>query len=116
MKKHTTMDYLQAKNRYDLDKFISKIKNLNLSEIISSLNQEISSVEHAKIIFKPEYKRDIEYVQISYVSNLKGFGFLIAQSMRPAGVDKAILNKFKPVLLSLIEKKQMNEGILELIE
>jgi len=110
------MDYMQASQRFDLDKFIANVKELDYVEIIKSLNNEISLAESIRIPSKSEYKRDIEYIQVKYISNLKGLSFLIGQGMKPAGVDNETLNKFRPILLSLISKKQMKDGILKQIE
>jgi hypothetical protein len=110
------MDYIQATQRFDLDKFINTVKDLDHLEIIKSLNKEIGLAENIKTPSKSEYKRDIEYTQIKYISNLKGLAFLIGQGKKPAGVDNETLNKFRPILLSLIEKNQMDDGILKHIE
>ena len=110
------MDYIKATRRFDLDKFLITIKDLDYLEIIESLNKEIGLAESIKTPSKSEYKRDIEYTQVKYISNLKGFAFLIGQGIKPAGVDNETLNKFRPILLSLIEKQQMKDGILKLIE
>lgn len=109
-------DYTQASQRFNLDKFLASLQKLDYIEIINSLNYEISLAERIRIPSKSEYKRDIEYIQIKYISNLKGLSFLLRQGMKPMGVDNETLNKFRPILLSLISKKQMKDGILKQIE
>ena len=110
------MDYIQASKRYNLDKFLNQIKNLDYLDLLTSLNNEISNVESIKIPRKNQYKRNIEYLQIKYISDLKGLGFLLSQGIKPATIDNNTLLKFKPILKELIDKKQLKATILNLIE
>jgi len=110
------MDYTQASQRFNLDKFIDNIKDLDYLEILKSLGKEISLAESIRTPSKSHYKRDIEYIQVNYISNLKGLSFLIGQGIKPAGVDKETLSKFRPILLSLVNKQQLKDGILKVIE
>lgn len=110
------MDYTQASKRFDLDKFIENIKDLDYLEILSSLNKEISLAESIRIPSNSLHKRDIEYIQVNYISNIKGLSFLIGQGIKPAGVSNEILTKFRPILISLVNKQQLKDGILKVIE
>ncbi|WP_430817648.1 hypothetical protein [Carboxylicivirga sp. RSCT41] len=73
------MDYQVASNRFSLDKVITKLKGLDFIEIIKELNNEIDSAEFVKIPNKSPYMRDIEYIKIRYISDLKDLEFLFSQ-------------------------------------
>lgn len=105
-----------ASQIFDLDKFIENNKDLDYLDIHKSLNMEIRTAESVKIPYKSQHKRDIQYLQDNYISNLKGFSYLIGQGHKPAGLNKETLIKFHPILASLVNKKQLKETILKLIE
>lgn len=110
------MDYTQASKRFDIDKFVTRITEENYFDLLDKLNREIREVENLTIPSKNLYKRDIEYLQTSYLSDLKGLSFLLVQRIKPGGVNVGTLLKFKPILEALVKKGQIKETILKLIE
>jgi|GEM_PF-4097957 len=99
------MDYNQAFERFDLDKFIVSLTDKNYLEMLNSLNKEIRNVETIKIPTKSQYKRDVDYLHVNYIFDLKGLSFLLGQGMKPSGVKIEILKKFKPILEELVKKR-----------
>jgi len=110
------MDYSQASERFNLEKTLNRLIDLDFIELINNLQKEILSSESIKIPSKAQYKRDIEYLQVKYISNLKGFAFILGQGMKPAGVDNDTIQKFRPIIEELIKKGQLKESILKVIE
>ena len=110
------MDYSQASERFNFDSFLKRIMESNLIEILDLLNREISNVENIRIPTKTQYKRDIEYLQVEYVSKLKGLAFFLSQGVKPGGVDESTFLKFQPVLIELVKKGQLKESVLKLFE
>ena len=110
------MDYSQASKRFDLDKFISKMIEMDYFDMVEALNREVRSAEDYHIPQRGESIRDIEYLKSDYISQLKQFGFLLNSGMKPAGADKRFVNTFAPVLHRFIEKKQLEKEILLLLE
>ena len=110
------MDYSQAYERFNLDKFLARLADKDYLESLDALNNEVRNAENIRTPAKGPDKRDIEHLQTSYVSNLRGFAFLLGQGIKPGGVSTEILLKFKPILEGLVKKEQLKESILELIE
>jgi hypothetical protein len=110
------MNYTEASNRFNLERIIKQLLDLDYFDLINALNKEIDLSEHIRFPSKMEYKRDIESMQINYTSNLKGIAFLFSQGIKPGGVDNDTLKLFRPIILSLIDKKQLKEEFIKLIE
>jgi hypothetical protein len=110
------MDYLQAFERFNLDKTLMRFLNLDFIDLIANIQKEIVNSENIKISSKNQYKRDIEYLQVRYISDLKGLIFLIEQGIKPAGVDNNTIQKFRPIIEELIKKGQLKITLLNVIE
>jgi len=110
------MDYLQASKRFDLDKTLKDLLNLDYIYLLDNLHKEITNSEGIKISSKTQYKRDIENLQMNYISNLKGLAFLLSQGIKPGGIDQHIFIAFEPILEELVKKGQLKETILDIIK
>lgn len=110
------MDYLQASKRFDLDKSLKDLLNLDLLDLIDNIHKEITISEGIKTSSKNQDKRDIEYLQNSYISNLKGLAFLLSQGIKPGEIDQNTIIAFAPILEELVKKGQLKETILNVIK
>lgn len=110
------MDYRQAMNRFNVETLMNRLTDLDYINLIEVLNREIDMAENIKIPSKAEYKREIESIQSGYIQDLKGIAFLFEQGIKPGGLDKETLYKCRPIISTLIEKKQLKEEFIKLIE
>ena len=108
------MDYLAITKRFDIDKFITEQIGNDLLPLLRSVNEQAKFAEDFRAGRNNPYKRDIENVRQRYMFAMKGFSFFLQHQIAPTGVEREIFLKFKPVIVSLVERKQFPEKTLDL--
>jgi hypothetical protein len=110
------MDYSAASKMFNIENHIKSLEGLDWFDMLNKNSSAISSAEGFSVPRKAQYKRDIEYLQTTYISDLKALGFLLGQGIKPSGISQERLMSFKPLIESLVEKKRLKEGILEIFD
>jgi len=94
--------------KYDFKSFIDSIEDMSYLEIIAATDKHIEMLERL-----PKKERNIAY---GYSRRVGRFLFFMRQGMRPTGVTQYELSLYKQVCERLIEKGEMNKGILSTLE
>lgn len=108
------MDYLAVTKRFDIDKFINEQIGKDLLPLLHSVNEQAKIAEEFRAGRNNPYKRDIEHVRQRYMFAMKGFSFYLQHQKEPGGVEREIFMKFKPIVVSLVERNQFPLKALDL--
>ena len=110
------MDYREAARRFSFVDFISQIKDLDLLSVTHETSKEINIIERTIIPRKSLYKNDIDYLKSKYLSDLKDFSGIINQGIRHNNIDEESLKLMQQVVVELVNKGMLKNGILEIFE
>lgn len=107
------MNLTQAYKRFDIDKILSRIEDLNSIDMFDDLQREITSAEGVRIPSRKPNSREIDALQVTYISNLKSLAFILHTGEKPAAPDETTLLKFKRIIEKLVLKGQLKKSILD---
>lgn len=99
-------------DKYDIYKFLDKIKNKNIHDIIEYGVEEIHKTKRDSYNIKGASKNR-ELGSVEYATELKAFLFFITDKIKPLGIDESLFQSFKPICKNLVEKEQLNNNIMK---
>jgi hypothetical protein len=101
---------------YDFDRFIAKIKDLDLAEILDRIHEEIRQTERLigpHVRGAPERRKS---GAPEYVNLLKGTYYALSNNQRPSSVQPWDLRRMWPIWESLVRRGQLAPEALKLFE
>ena len=110
------MNYSEATERFNLEKFLGELTELDFLNPLEKLQSEIRNTESIVIPDSMPSYRDTEDMRHTYVSGLKELSFLIQSGIRPATASEDSLEKFKVVIERLVSKNQLSEDTLRIFQ
>jgi len=106
-------NYLKVdQNRFDLPKFIDRIKNLSLIDMVNTCEKEYSWAES----ILPKVSRDDEYTIRQYYRPIRDFVYFLNIGGVGSTTGKEGLRKFEPSIKNLVEKNQLSKDALKSLE
>lgn len=96
-------------DKFDIDKFLKNQEGKDYLDILTSCHQEHTWLNN----IKPK-DRDEQYYWQKYYSFLGGFTFLLSQGIKPASMNDDDFMSIKPIIKSLVDKKQLKPEMLDL--
>ncbi len=98
-------------NSYDFSKFLDEIKDLDLYEMIKMASERCRILEEASFGVKGAVKRRQEG-SVEFIANIKELLFWLGNGIKPAGLSDVEFQKFRPLCMNLIAKKQFKPEAL----
>jgi len=102
----------ENKSNFDIRKFVEKIKEEDLPEIIEKTSREAKRIEN-KSFNKKGAKRARKEGSIEYLENLKGLLFFLKKGKKPDSVSDEVFQKYRPIIKNLVQKGELKKEILE---
>jgi len=108
--KAINMNFLDS---YSIEDFLESAKGKSWRALVQESHQEFRNLQKLRITPKHHlfrFKSRIEY----YTDFLGEFCFLISQLHKPAGMSDDLFWRTRPILESLVERKELPSKVLEI--
>lgn len=100
---------------YNIDNFIKKAKEMELSELNHFCQKELGELDGIKFTIKSPFK-EFESEMKRYKKFIHEFSFILINGKRPLNMPKDDFTKTKIIIESLIEKKCFKIEILSIYD
>jgi len=97
---------------YDINKFIERVKDKDHLAIIAEAQQSVYAAESGTSAVKGAVKKR-EAGALEYAADMKGLIFFLGNGIKPFGVSDHVFQSFKPIVQSLVDRKQLKKEALE---
>jgi hypothetical protein len=102
-------------NQYDFESFLKRMSTLDYDVILTQASAEVAQVERVSFRVKGAPSQR-EHGSSAYASRIKAFLFYLRSGTKPGSANASEFSMYKPVIVELVNKKQLKPEILRQFE
>ena len=100
---------------YDINRFIESVKDKDYYVILDEAQKAVYAAERGTSGVKGAVRKR-EAGALGYAADLKGLIFFLGNGVKPAGVNDYVFQSFKPIVQSLVDRKQFKPEALDVFK